>query len=100
MKRTPSNSINIRKKIVIGNEILPYTVWDEMAETDILIEYMRKYMDSGMSIDSKLKKSIFESLYSYSTEPIFEVEQYFAEKYYNSLTIFLERIKPCRNQEQ
>jgi hypothetical protein len=82
------------------NEILPVSMWDKMAESDVLIEYLRKFDDSIINTDVELRDKMINSLYSYSNEIIPEVEQYFAEQYYNSLKVFLDKIKEWKNQKQ
>jgi len=78
----------------------PYRVWDEMAETDILIEYMRKFVDSNINKLPELRSVVYDSLYEYSTEVLPEVEVYFEKKIYFSLKSFLNKIKLCKNPKQ
>ena len=93
---------NMKKKQNFENkkEIQPFTIWDELASSDVLIEYLRKFDDSIINTDVELKKRILFALYSYSNEIIPEVEQYFSEKFHNSLTIFLDRVEKWKNQKQ
>ena len=77
----------------------PFSVWDEMAETDILIEYMRRFVDSKDTMPD-IYASMMDSLYSYSTEFIPEVEQYYSEKLYTTLKYFLDKVTLCQNQKQ
>ena len=83
-----------------NDAILPHSIWDEMAESDVLIEYVRRFDNSIINTDIELKRKIFNSLYSHSSEVIPEAEEYFAEKYYNSLKVFLDRIEKWKNQKQ
>jgi len=76
-----------------NDEILPFTIWDNLADSDILIEYVRKFDDSIINTNLELKKKIFNSLYSHSSEVLPEVEQYFGEMFYNSLKIFLDKVR-------
>ena len=86
---------------VQNDEILPLSIWDALADSDLLIEYVRKFDDSIINVDAGVRKKIFTSMYSYSKEIIPEVEQYFCEKFYISLKIFLDRTeKKWKNQEQ
>jgi hypothetical protein len=96
------NSIQrkISASILNGDEIVPFRIWDEMAETDILIEYMRKFMDSNINTLPRLRSVIFDSLYNYSTEVLPEVEQYYEEKLYLCLKHFLDKVALCQNQKQ
>ena len=83
-----------------NDEILPFTIWDDLADSDVLIEYVRKFDDSIINTDIELKKKIFNSLYSYSNEVIPEVEQYFGEMFYSSLKIFLDRTEKWKKKNQ
>jgi len=83
-----------------NDEILPFTIWDDLADSDVLIDYLRKFDDSIINTDIELKKKIFNSLYSYSSEIIPEVEQHFGEMFYNSLKIFLDRSEKWKEKNQ
>ena len=95
------NYDEINDDIPNDEEILPFSIWDDLAYSDLLIEYVRKFDDSIINTDVELKKKIYTSMYSYSTEIIPEVEQYFSEKFYIALKKFLDRTeKKWKNQEQ
>jgi len=83
-----------------NDEILPITIWDELADSDVLIEYVRKFEDSVINNDIEVKKKIFNSLYSYSSEIIPELEQYFGEMFHNSLKVFLDRSEKWQKKNQ
>jgi len=85
---------------IILKQNIPYRVWDEMAETDILIEYMRKFVDNDINKLPDLRSATYESLYQYSTEVLPEVEVFYGKKLYSSLKLFLDKIKLCKNPKQ
>jgi 2-phosphoglycerate kinase len=78
----------------------PYRVWDEMAETDVLIEYMRKFVDSNINKLPDLRSTVYDSLYKYSPEVLPEVEIFYGKKLYLTLKTFLDKIELCRNPKQ
>lgn len=78
--------------------IEPFTIWDELAQTDILVDYMHKYEDSNINQSPELNATVLKSIYSYSTEPATEVEIFYGEKYYLCLKKFLDKTKKCREQ--
>ena len=81
-------------------EVKPFRVWDELAEMDILIEYMRRFVDSNINTSADLYPTMIEALYANSTEIIPEVEQYYGEKLHFSLNFFLDKIALCQNPKQ
>jgi len=74
----------------------PYTIWDELAQIDLLRDYLEKYKDSNLNTDPDLHKHLLESLYRYSDSPIEEVELAFCIELHNNLHNFLEKISLCR----
>ena len=83
-----------------ANNIEPFSIWDQMAETDILIEYLRRFVDSNINTSSDLYHSMMESLYSYSNEVIQEVELHYASKLYLTMKYFTDKVILCQNQKQ
>ena len=84
----------------IEKEIKPYSIWDTLAESDILIEYMRRFVNSNINNSPELRSDVYEALYNYSTEILPEVEQYYCEKLYLSMKYFLDRSVLCQNLTQ
>ena len=76
----------------------PHTIWDQLAKTDLLLDYLLKYWDSNLNTNPELHSQLLESLYHYSSEPVEEIEHYFCLKYHNCLYNFLEKISQCRQQ--
>ena len=89
-----------KEKTKLKKEVKPYRVWDALAESDVLIEYMRKFVDSNINTLPELRSDAYESLYTYSTEILPEVEQYYCEKLHLKLKYFLDRVALCQNQKQ
>ncbi|MDR0927008.1 MAG: hypothetical protein LBO69_04500 [Ignavibacteria bacterium] len=81
-------------------EILPLTIWDDLASSDILIEYLRKFTNSNINTNPDLRMNLLGSLYAYSTEIMPEVEEYYGEKYINVLTNFNQKVSKWQNQKQ
>jgi hypothetical protein len=76
----------------------PFTVWDDLAKSDVLIEYVHKFKDSNINNSPELNSTVLKSIYSYSNEVAVEVERFYCEKYYLCLKKFLDRIQKCREQ--
>jgi hypothetical protein len=84
------------------NEIInisPATIWDELAEADLLVELIRKFKNKEDTVSAEMLKYLYASLYSYSTEIEPEVEEYFTKKYMKSIQFFLDKTEHFRNRE-
>jgi len=86
--------------IKILNNIV--TIWDDLAESGLLIDMMHEILLQSEDNEEKTErlKRIYTTLYLKSEEYVPEVEQYFAEMYINHLQHFLDRVQQCKNQKQ
>jgi hypothetical protein len=75
----------------------PHTIWDELAESDVLIEYLRHFQDSDINTNIPLRDELYQALYEHSSEEIPEVELYISQRYNTVLQHFLDKVLPIAN---
>lgn len=80
----------------ISNSAKPFTIWDDLAQSNVLIEYVRRFNNSNINKLPELQETVLDSIYNYSTEVAVEVESFYCKKYYLSLKNFLEKTQSCR----
>jgi len=74
----------------------PKTIWDELANYSLLIDYMNNFLEDKTSSDPELKAKMFDSIYQHYDKVCPEAEIYFAEKYIDSIQYFLDKVEACR----
>lgn len=89
---TSYNTGSEKFQSVFITSLRPFSKWDELAQCDVLIHYLHKIMDTDFLDDEIVRNKIFNSLYSYSTHIIKDVEEFFGIMYLQALDIFLDKV--------
>lgn len=72
---------------------LPETVWDELAEYDLLMEYIEEFLADKLETNTELKSIMYEAIYQNYKSVCPQAEIYYANKFIDSIQFFLDGIK-------
>lgn len=93
-KHIVSNGFNLKSKI---NTVSYYK---ELAEMDLLLDYVQTYLPEKFSADEQFRKEIFKIIYEDASKATPELEVFLLDKLIHSLSYFNELLNEWNHQSR
>lgn len=93
-KNIVTNSISLKSKVNVDS------YYKELAEMDLLWDYVKTYLSEKFSTDDQFRKEIFQIMYDNATKISPELEVFLLEKLIHSLSYFNEMLAEWNHQSR